>query len=93
MIKLIALLALAGAVAAGVVFFWRNRKSVESTWTSAKGSTAEWAKTANDDEAGKAAETVAAKIGSAANTASQFADEMKDTLAGKTEFPRPSEAS
>jgi len=90
--KLIALLALAGAIAAGVVFFWRNRESVDSTWTSARDSTSEWAKAASD-ESGRAAESVAAAVGSAANTASKFADEMKETLADKTEFPRPSQQS
>ena len=60
--KLIALLALPGAVVAGVFFSWRNRKSLSSTWTSAKDSTSEWA-----------------------DTASQFADELKDTIADQTE--------
>jgi hypothetical protein len=92
MMKLIALLALTGAVIAGVVFFLRNRESVDSTWTSAKEATAEWGKTASD-EAGSAAESVAATVGSAANTASQFADEMTETVADKTEFPRPSQES
>ena len=73
--KLIALLALAGAVAAGVVFFWRNRESVG---TSAKDSTSEWAKAASD-EAGRAAESVAATVASATNTASLFADERSSS--------------
>ena len=89
--RLIALLALAGAVAAGVVFFWRNRESMDSTWSSAKDTTSDWAKTASD-QAGRAADSVTATVGNAANTAAQFADEMKETLADKTEFP-PSDGS
>jgi hypothetical protein len=81
--KLIVLLAVAGAVAAGVVFSLRNRRSLESTWSSARDSTSDRMKTASD-EAGMAADSVTAAASNAADTASHFADQMKEALESKT---------
>jgi hypothetical protein len=82
--KLIALLALLGAVAAGVVFSRRRRNSLSSTWASAKESTSDWATTARD-QAGEVARSAASAAGDAANAAPQVAEDMKDAFGGNAE--------
>ena len=76
MTKLIALLAVAGAVAAGLYFWRRNDESWESRWSSAKDSTSSWS-TSAWNEAGATADRVAAASDSATKTASDLADELK----------------
>jgi hypothetical protein len=76
MTKLIALLAVAAAVAAGLYFWRRNEESWESGWSSAKDSTASWGRAATD-QAGAAADRVAAAADSATNAASNLAEELK----------------
>jgi hypothetical protein len=79
MMKLIALLALAGAAAAGIVYALRDRKSMKSTWTSTRDMASEWATTVSD-QAGKAADSAS----DAADTASHGVGELKDALEDKT---------
>jgi hypothetical protein len=75
MSKLIALLAVAGAVAAGLYFWRRNEQSWESRWA-AKDSTSSWG-TSAWNEAGAAADRVGGATDSAAKAASDLADELK----------------
>jgi hypothetical protein len=83
MAKLIGLVALAGAVAAGV-FFWRRQgqPSLDSMWSSTEDSLTSWGQSAAD-EAGKAADKVAAAADGATSAATDLADEVKDVLGGK----------
>jgi hypothetical protein len=75
MTKLIALLALAGAVAAAV-FFWRRKEgSWESMWSSTTDTTSSWSKTVAH-EAGKAADTVSSVVDDGARAVADFADEI-----------------
>jgi hypothetical protein len=62
MTKLIALLALAGAVAAAVFFWRKNEGSWEGMWSSTKDTTSAWGKSATQG-AGKAADTVSTAVG------------------------------
>jgi hypothetical protein len=79
MVKLIALLALAGAAAAGLVYWSKRGESFDDTWTWASDTTSDWANTASR-EAGKAADSVASAASSAADTAAKAAGELKDSL-------------
>jgi hypothetical protein len=76
MTKLIALLVLAGAVAAGVFYWRKNDESRAEMWSSTKDTMSSWSKTVAD-ETGKAGETVAAAADTVTNAASQVADEAK----------------
>jgi hypothetical protein len=76
MTKLIALLAVAGAVAAGLYFWRRNEQSWESRWSSAKDSTSSWG-TSAWNEAGAAADRVGGATDTATKAASDLADELK----------------
>jgi hypothetical protein len=76
MTKLIALLAVAGAVAAGLYFWRRNEESRESKWSSPKDFTASWSRTAAN-ETGEAADRVAAAVDGATNAASNLADDLE----------------
>jgi hypothetical protein len=70
MVKLIALLAAAGAFAAAV-FFWRKQgePSVDSMWSSAEDALSSWG------------ETAANEAGSGADAATKAAAEVNDTIA------------
>jgi hypothetical protein len=72
--KLIALLALAGAVA-GAVFFWRRNEKSWSSWCSAKGTGCSWGKPAR--EASSATDQLAAAADGLAEAASDLADQVK----------------
>jgi hypothetical protein len=76
MTKLIALLALAGAVAAAVFFWRKNDGSWESMWSSTKDTTSSWSQTAAQ-EAGRAADGIAARANSVTSAASHLAEEAK----------------
>jgi hypothetical protein len=79
MSKLTALV-LAGALAA-VVFFWRrSEESWGSMWSSAKGWSSSWSKTAAH-EFGEATDRVAAAPDHATTTVSDLADEVKGSAA------------
>jgi hypothetical protein len=76
MTKLIALLALAGAVAAAV-FFWRKKEgSWESMWSSTAETTSAWGKTVAD-EARQTAAVVSKAVDDGASAIDDLADEMK----------------
>ena len=74
MTKLVALLALAGAIAAAVYFWRKNEESWESMWDSTKDATSEWGRTVAH-EASKTADNVAEAADTVTNEASNLADE------------------
>src|SRR5215471_17860228 len=83
MTKLIALLALAGAVATAV-FFWRKKEgSWESMWSSAKEAPASWGKTVAH-EAREAADTVSAVVDNGAGAIHDLTHEMTDATTDAT---------
>jgi hypothetical protein len=75
MTKLIALLAVAGAIGAAIFFWRRNPDSWRAGWSSAKDSTSSWGTTATD-AAGRAADRVSGTA-EGADAASDFADAVK----------------
>ena len=80
MTKLIALLALAGAAAAGLFFWRKNRDSVDSAWSSAKDAPSSWSKTAAH-EASTTADRVSAAAESVTHAAAGLADDLKGSTA------------
>jgi gas vesicle protein len=76
MTKLIALLALAGAVAAGVFFWRKNDRSWESMWSSTKETTSSWSETVANETSG-VADTVSAAADNVAHVGPQLVDDVK----------------
>jgi len=76
--KLIALLAAAGAIAA-VAFFWQRKgqPSLDSMWSSADEALSSWGTTVAD-EAGKAADNIAAAADNAKSAAGDVAGQVKN---------------
>jgi len=79
--KLITLVVMIGAAAAVVLFWRKNRRSWDSTWSSAKDTTSSWGKNAAD-QAGKAADTLSGAAAGVTDKASDAADELRDSLDG-----------
>jgi hypothetical protein len=83
MTKLIALLALAGAVAAAV-FFWRKKEgSWESMWDSAKETPSSWGKTVAH-ETREAADTISTVVDSGTSAINDLAHEITDATTDAT---------
>jgi hypothetical protein len=84
MTKLIALLALAGAVAAAV-FFWRKKEgSWESMWSTTRDSTSSWGKTVAH-EVSHAADTVSTVVDNGAGAVNDLAHEMTHATTDATQ--------
>jgi hypothetical protein len=77
MTKLIALLAVAGAVAAAVFFWRKNEESWEAMWSSTKDTTSSWSKTVVQD-AGKAADTVSTAVDKGTGEIDELVHEMNE---------------
>ena len=77
MTKLIALLALAGGVAAAVFFWRKNEGSWESMWTSAKETPSSWGTTIAH-EARQAADTVSTAVDNGTSAINDLANEITD---------------
>ena len=84
MTKLIALLALAGAVATAVFFWRRNEGSWESMWTSAKEKPSSWGQTVAH-ETRQAADTVSTVVDNGASAISDLAHEITGATTDATQ--------
>jgi len=84
MTKLIALLALAGGVAAAVFFWRKNEGSWESMWTSAKETPSSWGTTIAH-EARQAADTVSTAVDNGTSAINDLANEITDATTDATQ--------